>query len=69
MLLKCGFFAPLKKEDRQKFELYLLNRLSSGVFTHNTEAAVTYIDRVLDRQINKANGLLAFNVIHRIQYY
>ena len=48
------FFSPPAKRQ-EAFETHLLNRFS------NREHAVDYIARILDRQISKANGLLAFD--------
>ena len=48
------FFPPAKLQ-KEAFQGHLLARFDAK------EGIVEYIDRVLDRQINKANGLLAFN--------
>jgi hypothetical protein len=53
------FFAPFRHRDREIFETKLRERFTMcGVLN---EGIIEYVDRVLDRQINKANGLLAFN--------
>lgn len=49
--------APIKQADRERWEATLEQR-----FGHK-EDAVTYMQKVLDRQINKARGLLTFNSI------
>lgn len=46
---------PFKDAKRSEFQRALLARFP------DCEGAVEYVDRVLDRQINKANGLLAFD--------
>lgn len=57
--IRFRFLAPLRASDRRSFETNLSTRFSTcGVLT---EGAVEYVDRVIDRQINKANGLLAFD--------
>jgi hypothetical protein len=49
--------APFRSTNRDSFERHLFSRFPCS------EDAVEYADRMIDRQINKANGLLAFNAI------
>ncbi len=51
--------APLIGMDRRTFEESLLKRFPPP----STEQAVGYIERVTDRQVSKAKGLLIFNAV------
>ena len=51
--------APLSAADRAEFEAAILNRFPGPAI----EQAVVYADRITDRQINKARGLLSFNSV------
>ena len=51
--------APLIGMDRRMFEESLLKRFPPPA----TEQAVGYIERVTDRQVSKARGLLIFNAV------
>ncbi len=54
-------FGPLPgTEGANSFETNLATRFNES---KPLEGAVTYIDRVIDRQLNKARGLLSFNSI------
>lgn len=50
--------APWTYQDQRAFEEQILSRCQN-----NPEGAVAYIDRVIDRQLNKAGGLLTFNSV------
>ncbi|OYT99284.1 MAG: hypothetical protein CFE40_05300 [Burkholderiales bacterium PBB1] len=50
--------SPWWASDRQAFKTAILGR-----FSGNAELAFDYVNRVIDRQISKASGLLAFNSI------
>jgi hypothetical protein len=53
------FFGPIRRRDQQRFEEAFKKRFTMcGVLN---QEIVAYVDRVLDRQINKTNGLLAFD--------
>jgi hypothetical protein len=50
--------SPWWASDRQAFKTAILGR-----FGGNAELAFGYVNQVIDRQISKASGLLAFNSI------
>jgi hypothetical protein len=54
--------APYQGKDREEFQAALLERFSQAADDAG-EKAVKYVDTIVDRQINKASGLLAFNSI------
>ena len=64
--IKRRFFlgAPLRKEHYETYETILIGRFSDGGDPKRlTEKGVDYIHRALDRQINKARGLLTYNAL------
>jgi len=55
--------APLREDLYETYKTTLINRFSEGDPKVFTEKGVDYINRVLDRQINKARGLLTYNAL------
>lgn len=52
------FGAPIRKKDRLSFVEAMEERFEGAM-----ETAVAYVERVSDRQINKARGLLSYNAL------
>jgi hypothetical protein len=58
------FGAPLGKTQRKAFKDAVVQRFTTtvgGAATADYESAASYATEILDRQINKANGLLTYN--------